>query len=118
MSAAEEVERVATVTHLPHVPPTVEPATPREPLLPRFTTYWQPPDVWSDRRPSLREICLYAKYGQWTRRTGVLRVLGMLDAYVLVVPGHALLYTLLWLWERPARRLVAATVAALIILAF
>lgn len=125
MSAAEqEVERVATVTHLPHVPSTVEPpvvvepAEPREPLLPRFTTYWQPPDLWSDDRPSLRRIWLYVRYGRWTDESGLLRVLGALDSFALVLPMHALLYTLLWVWERPARRLVAATVVALIILAF
>lgn len=123
MSAAEEVEHVATVTHLPHPVPTVEPAvvepaTPREPLLPRLVEYWQPPDIWSDDRPSLRRIWLYVRYGRWTQADGFLRVIGALDSFLLVLPMHALLYTLLWIWERPARRLVAATVAALIILAF
>ena len=123
MSAAEQqVEHVATVTHLPHVPPTVEPAVveqaePREPLLPRFTAYWQPPDVWSDKRPSLRDLWLHARYGQWTRQTGVLRVAGCVYAF-FSLSAHALLYTLGWLVERPARFMVAATVAALALLAF
>lgn len=125
MSAAEhEVEHVATVTHLPHPAPTVEPpavvepADPREPLLPRLVEYWQPPDIWSEKRPSLRDIWLYVRYGSWTQQAGVLRFLGALDSIVLVLPVFSALYMLLWVWERPARRFVAATVAALIVLAF
>lgn len=124
MSAAEhhEVERVATVTKLPsRAMPDPEPPAivePKAPLLPRVATYWHPPDIWSEKRPSLRDVWLYVRYGRWTDESGLLRVLGALDSFLVVLPVHALLYTLLWVWERPARRFIAATVVALAILAF
>lgn len=123
MSAAEhhEVERVATVTQLPsRAMPDPEPPAivePRESLLRRLAAYMQPPDIWSDDRPSLRKVWLYVAYGRWTDESGLLRVLGALDSFVLVLPVFSALYTFLWLWERPARRFIAATVVALALLA-
>lgn len=123
MSAAEhhEVERVATVTQLPsRAMPDPEPPAivePKSPLLPRAVAYWQPPDIWSEKRPSLRDLWMYGVYGRWTSTTGFARWAG--TGYALLsMLGHAVGYTLLWIVERPARFLVAAIVAALIKLAF
>ena len=59
---------------------------------------------------------LYVRYGRWTDESGLLRVLGALDSFVMVLPVFSAFYTLLWLWERPARRFIAATVVALALL--
>ena len=128
MSAAEssrDVERVATVTPLPSRA-TPDPEPPAVPSLPvphipsmsQVADLFVPPDIWSEKRPSLRDIWLYARYGRWTQQTGVLRVLGCLDSMFIVVPFHAVTYLANWIVERPARRFIAATVVALIILAF
>jgi hypothetical protein len=133
MSAAEssrDVERVATVTPLPsRAMPDPEPAVPSErtaPSLPsvplpsasQIFDFVVPPDIWSDKRPSLRDLWLYGVYGRWTQATGFVRVLGALYASVIAMPVHAATYLGLWIVERPARLLIAATVVALIILAF
>jgi hypothetical protein len=130
MSAAEssrDVERVATVTPLPsRAMPDPEPAERTAPSLPtvplpsasQIFDFVVPPDIWSDDRPSLRKLWFYGVYGRWTQATGPVRVLGALYASVIAMPVHAAAYLGLWVVERPARLLVAATVAALIILAF
>lgn len=122
MSAAEsegvqDVERVATVTSLPsRATPDLAPLP--IPTRAQIADLVTPPDIWSDDRPSLRKIWLYARYGRWTDHTGVWRVLGQIDAFAIVLPPHAILYFLLWLWERPARRFVALGIVALFYLAF
>jgi hypothetical protein len=122
MSAQEQ--HVATVTHLPTPRETpVEPATPALPTPPRITAadvrdFVVPPDIWSDRRPSLRDIWLYGVYGRWTHADGPVRFAGAIYATVIAFPLHALGYLALWLVERPSRFLVAATVAALLIIRF
>jgi len=133
MSAAEraqDVERVATVTPLPsRATPDPEPAVPAErtaPSLPsvplpsasQIFDFVVPPDIWSDKRPSLRDLWLYGVYGRWTQASGPVRVLGALYATVVAMPVHAATYLVNWIVERPARLLVAAMVAALIKLAF
>jgi hypothetical protein len=126
MSAAEssEVERVATIHPLPsRATPDPEPVSSALPAvhLPSMSQVGDlivPPDIWSDDRPSLRKLWLYGVYGRWTRADGVVRVLGALYATVIAMPFHALTYLANWIVERPARFLAAATVAALIILAF
>lgn len=133
MSAAEssrDVERVATVHPLPSRatpdPESTVPAERTSPALPSVSLpsasqvfdFVVPPDIWSDKRPSLRDLWLYGVYGRWTRVDGVVRVLGALYASVIAMPIHAAVYLGLWIVERPARFIVAATVVALIILAF
>lgn len=111
MSAAEssEVERVATVTALPsRETPTPAAAVPALPSRAQIAEFITPPDIWSDDRPSLRKVWLYARYGRWTHADGVLRVLGAIDSLLLVLPVTAAGYFLLWIWERPARRWTAA----------
>lgn len=125
MSAAEhqDVEHVATVTHLPHLAPSVEPpavvepAEPRDPILPRLAAYLTPPDVWSEKRPSLHDLWSYGVRGEWTRVDGLVRFAGACWA-TLALALHAVLYVVGWIFERPARFFVAATVAALVYLAF
>lgn len=118
MSAAEssDIERVATVTTLPSRQTTDPKPTLPVPHLPTMTqvaALFTPPDIWSDDRPSLRKIWLQARYGQWTQKDGALRALGCIDAFMVVLPAHAIGYTLLWIWERPSRRFVAITIGVL-----
>lgn len=127
MSTAEssrEVDRVATVTPLPsRAMPDPEPSVPALPAvsLPspaQIFDFVVPPDIWSDKRPSLRDLWLYGVYGQWTQASGPVRVLGAIYASVVAMPFHTLTYLANWIVERPARLLVAAIVAVLIIIAF
>lgn len=126
MSTAEssrEVDRVATVTPLPsRAMPDPEPSAPALPVsLPspaQIFDFVVPPDIWSDDRPSLRKLWLYGVYGRWTQASGPVRVLGALYASVVSMPFHTLTYLANWIVERPARLLVAAIVAVLIIIAF
>lgn len=130
MSTAEssDIERVATVHPLPsRAMPDPEPApaertTPSLPAsLPSATQIFDfvvPPDIWSDDRPSLRKLWYYGVYGRWTQVSGPVRVAGALYASVVAMPFHTLTYLANWIVERPARLLVVATVAALIIIAF
>lgn len=71
-------------------------------------------DVWSDDRPSLRSLWLYAVYGQWTGERTPARVAGVIDAVLITLPVTAVGYLLLWVVERPARRIVAAVLTALL----
>lgn len=125
MSAAEtsDLEQVATVTPLPsRATPDPEPAAPALPVsLPSAAQIFDfvvPPDIWSDDRPALKKLWFYGVYGRWTQPTGFVRVLGALYASVIAMPFHTLTYLANWIVERPARLLIAATVAALVILAF
>jgi hypothetical protein len=109
------VEHVATVTTLPgRVEPAVQPKPKRVAKVGELVT---PPDLWSDDRPSLRKVFLYGAYGRWTAADGFWRYAGAAYATVIALPITAGLYLLQWLIERPARLLVAATVAGLIKLA-
>jgi hypothetical protein len=124
MSAAEssDLERVATVTPLPsRATPDPEPATPALPLsMPsaaQILDFVIPPDIWSDDRPSLRKIWLYAIYGRWTQASGPVRVAGAIYG-VVAMAFTTLLYLLAWIVERPARAAVAVAIYYLIKLAF
>lgn len=116
-------EHLATVTPLTHRSEPVHdvPAIPAPPAGPSRATQVAslvtPPDIWSDDRPALRKLWLYARHGRWTRGDGALRFAGTCYS-LFAMAAHALLYTLGWIIERPARFLTAATVAALIKLAF
>lgn len=127
--AVSAVERHRDVVELASVRPLSSRETPdpepvaiplpsRLPSRSRVADFVTPPDIWSDDRPSLQKIWLYGVYGRWTDAYGLLRLAGAAYATVVAFPLHALLYLGLWLVERPARFLVAATVAALIHFAF
>ncbi|WP_020393438.1 hypothetical protein [Kribbella catacumbae] len=75
-----------------------------------------PPDVWSDDRPSLKKLWYYATHGVWTGEKTPARMLAVMYAFGLAIPLTALGYYLLWLVERPARLIIAATVVGLFIL--
>lgn len=126
MSAAEPARpQDATIIQLrqtasvPEPSPAPPPAV-AEPEPIKLNIDWkgllQPPDIWSEDRPSLRKIWMYCRYGDWTRVDGIARLLGAIDALALVLPVFAALYTFLWIWERPARRLIAAAAITLLIL--
>lgn len=132
MSTAEssrDVERVATVTPLPsRATPDPEPAVPAVPATPALPAvslpspaqifdFVVPPDIWSDKRPSLQELWWYGVYGRWTQASGPVRVAGALYASVVAMPFHTLTYLANWIVERPARLLIAAAIIGLVILA-
>lgn len=106
------VERVATI----HALPTPVPS----PKINRASVaaFVQPPDIWSDDRPGLRKLWLYAAYGRWTRGDGVARFLGTAYAVFVALPVHAVAYLAAWIVERPGRLTVAAVLTALAYLAF
>lgn len=120
-------ERVATVTPLPsRATPDPEPALPAVPektrppatqVVKQVAAGFTPPDIYSDDRPSLKKLWLYAAWGKWTRADGFLRFLG--KAYIVVAwPVTAVLYTVAWIFERPSRLAVALLVGGLIKLRF
>lgn len=121
MSAAEssDLERVATVTPLPsRAVPDPEPAPAVSlPSPAQIFDFVVPPDIWSDDRPSLRKIWLYAVYGRWTQASGPVRVLGAIYG-VVAMAFTTVLYLLAWVVERPARAAVAAALYFLVKLAF
>lgn len=71
-----------------------------------------PPDVWTQPRPSLRQVVTYALRGAWTAETGLARVLGVAYMGAVAVPLAAVGYTLVWIVERPARLAAAAALYA------
>lgn len=120
MSAIERpqddvVERVATVTSLP-ARPVVEAPDPFV-LLKQAARTFTPPDLWSDDRPSLRKMWLYAVHGRWTRTDGFARWAGVAWSIPAMAVTTAA-YSVAWIFERPSRFAVAATVAGLVYLAF
>lgn len=125
MSAEPSRVQDATVIPLRHtasVPDThAVPAPPAVPTVSpvRYDIDWkdlvQPPDIWSDDRPSLRKIWLYGVYGKWTNVDGIWRVLGAIWA-TIALGVHAVAYTLLWLFERFSRFAVTAVLITLLVL--
>jgi hypothetical protein len=106
------VERDATIYTLPAPAPA--------PKINRAsaTAFVQPPDIWSDDRPGLRKLWLYAAYGRWTRGDGVARFLGSAYAVFVALPFHAAVYLAAWIVERPGRLTVASVLTTLALLAF
>lgn len=127
MSTAEssrDVERVATIHPLPsRATPDPEPEpvasglpVPHLPSMSQVADLIVPPDIWSDDRPSLRKLWLYAVYGRWTRASGPIRVAGAIYGAVAMA-FTTVLYLLAWIVERPARLAVATALYFLIKLA-
>ena len=106
------MERDATIYALPTRAPS--------PKINRASVvaFVQPPDIWSDDRPGLRKLWLYAAYGRWTRGDGVARFLGSAYAVLVALPFHAAVYLAAWIVERPGRLTVAAVLTTLAYLAF
>jgi hypothetical protein len=77
----------------------------------------RPPDVWSDPRPSLRSLWLYAVYGKWTGERTPSRYAGVAYAALVAMPIHCATYLLNWIVERPARLAVSVVLILLVVLA-
>lgn len=79
-------------------------------------TLIEPPEVWSNHRPSLRDLAHHAWSGDelGDRATGHLP--GRIYAVTVSIPAHAVGYLLLWLTERPARLAVGMILATLVAL--
>lgn len=73
-----------------------------------------PPDIWSQERPSLSQVWAHATHGDWTRKTGLPRRAGQIDALFIAVPLVGLAYLLAWIVERPSRRIAAAVLLVLL----
>lgn len=73
-----------------------------------------PPDLWTKRRPALRDVRDYAREGQWTDTDTISRRAGKAYAYLVSIPMHATAYATCWWLERPARALL--TLVAVIVL--
>jgi len=124
MSAAEPARpqdtNVIPIRHTASVPdPTPPVPAVVEPERIKLDIDWrdlvQPPDIWSDDRPSLRKLWLYGVYGKWTNVDGVWRTLGAVWA-TFALGVHAVTYTANWLVERFPRFAVAVTAITLAIL--
>lgn len=125
MSAAEHdrvQDNVIPIRHTASLPdPAPAPPAPAvvEPEGIKLDIDWrgllQPPDIWSDDRPSLRKLWLYGKYGKWTNVDGVWRFLGAAWA-VVSLALHAVGYSFLWITERFPRFAIASTLITLAIL--
>lgn len=126
MSAAEPTRpQDATIIQLRHTASVPDPApTPppaiveqHEPI--KLDIDWkglvQPPDIWTDDRPSLRKLWLYGVYGKWTNVDGVWRALGACWA-TLALSVHAIAYTALWIVERFSRFAIATVLITLALL--
>lgn len=80
----------------------------------RLRGVFSPPEIWSEKRPSLRDVWLYAKSGPWAAESGVWRALGKWYARVIALPTHAVGYYLLWILERPSRLFAAGLLYAVL----
>ena len=56
----------------------------------------------------------YARAAPMAGHSRFLRVVQRVDAYTVGTAGVAVFYVLAWIWDRPLRRYVALTVAALV----
>jgi hypothetical protein len=109
------IRQAASVPDAPAVP--APPAVPATPV--RYDIDWkdlvQPPDIWSDDRPSLRKLWLYGVYGKWTNIDGIWRILGAIWS-TIALAVHAVAYTALWLTERFSRFAVTVVLITLLVL--
>jgi hypothetical protein len=69
----------------------------------RFLQYWDPPEIWSERRPSVSEVWRYANEASWAPAEGPRRTLGRIYAIGVAVPAYATCSIVAWIIERPAR---------------
>jgi len=87
-------------------------------FLNRALTFWTPPEIWSEPRPSLSQVAAYAWRGPWTGEDTPSRTFGRVYAALVSIPLHALAYVVLWLVERPARLAVTGVLTLLVSLSF
>lgn len=63
----------------------------------------RPPNIWSQPRPSLREVWRWSVYGQWAGSTGLARRAGQLYGAAVAVPVTTAAYYTAWMVEHPSR---------------
>jgi hypothetical protein len=74
--------------------------------------YFDPPEIVSERRPSLAEVVRYARQAPYAPADGLLRTAGIGYAFAVAVPVYALTHMTAWVCERPARLASAAVLVA------
>lgn len=82
----------------------------------KVATTFDPPELWSDRQESLRDVYYYARYGEWTGAGTAGRTLGRAYALLVSLPVVAVLYFAAWIVRRPARGIAGAAVSVLVAL--
>ena len=78
---------------------------------------FEPPEIWSDDRPSLAKVAARAKRGEWTKADGAVRTAGVAYYRFVYVPTAATCRYVDWLVEHPSRLIVALAVLGLIVAA-
>lgn len=73
----------------------------------RMMAAFTPPDIWSEQRPCLRELWLYARHGTQAGTHGSARGWARAWAVLVTLPLALTAYYLAWLAERPARFVAA-----------
>jgi hypothetical protein len=61
------------------------------------------PEIWSEQRPSLRNLWMYARYGEYTAADGLVRKAGLVWVITVAWPITARAYLKAWIIERPGR---------------
>lgn len=85
-------------------------------LVRRIAGLITPPEVWTERAPSLRDVTYYAWYGEWTGTGTAGRVLGKFYASLVAIPAFVVLYLLTWVIARPARGIAVVVLTTLVAL--
>lgn len=67
----------------------------------------QPPDLWNEGRPSLRQSWIWARHGEHLPDVDVARLGSRIGAGI-TIPARALLLGIDWTLERPSRLVAAA----------
>ncbi|GAA5021754.1 hypothetical protein [Actinopolymorpha pittospori] len=78
----------------------------------RFMAFFDPPEIVSERRPSLAEVVAYARRAPYAPDQGPRRTAGLGYAFVVAVPVYAVAYICAWICERPARLVSALMLVA------
>lgn len=81
----------------------------------RVAGVFQPPEIWTDDRPSLAKVAARAERGAWTKADGAVRKAGIWYFRLVYVPTAAVCKYVDWLVEHPSRHLAAWIVIGLIV---
>lgn len=73
------------------------------PALRKTGATFRPPELWTERQPSLKDAYHYAWFGEWTGPNTFGRFLGRCYAAAVSIPALFVGYLLLWVIVRPAR---------------
>lgn len=83
-------------------------------LLSRWQSVFRLPDIVTEDRPSLRRVIKYSFEGEWGPEGGQVRTMAKIDAILFAIPLVTVLYTLAWIAQRPARRVITAILVGVI----